>query len=88
MIILLLHLIAWVPAILGFGSVLVLFRRRISSISSGEFEITEFWFGLIVLAIISSFWNFFLPVNEIIATVLLVSGWCLSWYRLSILPFG
>jgi hypothetical protein len=87
MIILLLHLLAWIPAIVGYGSVLLFVRRRISSIPDVEFEITEPWFGIIVLATISSFLNFFFPVTKTVAALLLLLGWGLCWYRFAKLDF-
>ncbi len=87
MIILLLHLLAWVPAIIGLGSVLLFVRKRISSIPGTEFEISEPWFGFVFLATISSFLNFFFPITRMVAAPLLVIGWGMAWYRFTKIGF-
>ncbi|MCI0606224.1 hypothetical protein L0156_24825 [bacterium] len=84
MLIILLNLFLWFPALQGYGSVQLFLRRRICSDPMDvEYQFAEAFFGIIVLATIGSLLNFFVAITPTVVAVLLVIGWGLCSLRLS-----
>jgi hypothetical protein len=82
MIVALSSFILWIPAVLGWGSLAVLIRRKLHEPDPPRFELFDPICGFSVLAVLGTLLNFFTPLTWQISLFLLAGGCLLFWLRL------
>lgn len=74
-------LIAWLPAATGWGSILVLVRKRLGIADPYAYDRIEPVIGLVVLTILANLANFFVPVSVTFGWIVWGLGWILFLWR-------
>lgn len=77
MLLTLISLIAWLPAIIGLGSPLLVIRRNLLPHPDSSHLIFVALAGLAILGTIANMLNIFVPISPNVALAIFVSGWLL-----------
>ena len=81
MFLVLLLLIAWIPAVIGWGIISLVFRSQFSITNFHKYEITEVIIGFAVLSILAGIINLFAPLTTLVNLTVLFVGWLLFIVR-------
>src|SRR5690349_15177863 len=82
MLLILLNLILWLPAVYGWGAVFAWVRRRYGGLPAAGYEDIEALLGVGVVATLANLLHFFVAINGWAAGGLMVGGWLLAGLRL------